>query len=79
MIEGTPPSEDGIVRPVPVRRRTKVHWFLWAPVLVVVLGVVVASRIDLNYFAIQPGTAQSVQPFITVPPGKGTLSPTRCS
>ena len=71
MIDGTGPSEDEIVRPAPARRRSKVHWFVWAPVLVVVVGVVVSSRIDLNYFAIQPGTAQSVQPFITVPPEKG--------
>ena len=28
------------------------------------------SRINLDYYAIQPGTAQSVQPFITVPPAK---------
>jgi PDZ domain-containing protein len=71
VIDGTGPSEDEIVRPAPARRRSKVHWFVWAPVLVVVVGVVVSSRIDLNYFAIQPGTAQSVQPFITVPPEKG--------
>ena len=31
------------------------------------VAVVVASRIYLDYYAIQPGTAQSVQPFITVP------------
>ena len=30
----------------------------------------VASRINLNYYAIQPGTAQSVQQFITVPADK---------
>ena len=30
----------------------------------------VASRINLNYYAIQPGTAQSVQQFITVPSDK---------
>ena len=43
---------------------------VWGAVLVVLLGVLVASRINLNYYAIQPGTAQSVQPFITVPPGR---------
>jgi PDZ domain-containing protein len=37
---------------------------------IVVLAVAVASRINLDYYAIQPGTAQSVQPFITVPPSK---------
>lgn len=40
-------------------------------VLVVVLvGLIVASRINLNDYAIQPGTAQPVQPFITVPADK---------
>jgi len=46
------------------------RWFVWGAALAVVLGLFVASRINLNYYAIQPGTAQSVQPFITVPPGK---------
>jgi PDZ domain-containing protein len=36
----------------------------------VVIGLLVAQRISLNYYAIQPGTAQSVQPFITVPADK---------
>jgi PDZ domain-containing protein len=36
----------------------------------VAAAVVVASRIDLNYYALQPGTAQSVQQFITVPPAR---------
>lgn len=42
-------------------------------VVVVVLAVVVAtaSRINLNYYLLQPGTAQSVQQFITVPPERG--------
>ena len=35
-----------------------------------VASVAVASRINLNYYAIQPGTAQSVQQFITVPADK---------
>ena len=71
VIDGTGPSEDEIVRPASARPRSKVRLFVWGAVLAVVLGVVIASRIDLNYYAIQPGTAQSVQPFITVPPGKG--------
>jgi PDZ domain-containing protein len=37
------------------------------PLAVVVVAVGVASRIDLNYYALEPGSAQSVQPFITVP------------
>ncbi len=42
----------------------------WVVVIVVVLALAVASRVNLNYYAIQPGTAQSVQQFITVPKGK---------
>jgi PDZ domain-containing protein len=71
MIDGTGPSQDEIVRPTPGGRRHTVRWVLWGVALVVVVGVFVASRINLDYYAIQPGTAQSVQPFITVPPGKG--------
>jgi PDZ domain-containing protein len=33
----------------------------------VVVAVAVASRVNLDYYALQPGTAQSVQQFITVP------------
>ena len=44
---------------------------VWGVAIVVVLALFVASRIDLDYYAIQPGTAQPVQPFITVPPSKG--------
>ena len=40
-------------------------------VVAVAVAVIVASRVDLNYYAVQPGTAVSVQRFITVPPGKG--------
>ncbi len=32
--------------------------------------MVVASRVNLNYYAIQPGSAESVQQFITVPADK---------
>jgi PDZ domain-containing secreted protein len=38
--------------------------------ITVVVALAVASRINLNYYAIQPGTAQSVQHFITVPADK---------
>jgi PDZ domain-containing protein len=38
---------------------------------VVVVAALVASRINLDYYALQPGSAQSVQQFITVPPAKG--------
>ena len=46
--------------------------------IVLVVAVAIASRIDLNYYAIQPGTAQSVQQFITVPADKAHPVPTRC-
>ena len=52
------------------KRRSPVRWVVWAVVGLLVLAGVVASQINLDYYAIQPGTAQSVQPFITVPPGK---------
>jgi len=71
VIEGTGPDEDEIVRPAPARQRHTVRWIVWGVAFAVVIGVFVASRINLNYYAIQPGTAQSVQPFITVPPSKG--------
>ena len=50
----------------PARRR---RW-LWVVFIVVVAAIAVASRVNLNYYAIQPGTAQSVQQFITVPADK---------
>jgi len=40
-------------------------------VIVLIVAVVVASHINLNYYAISPGTAQPVDPLITVPPGHG--------
>jgi PDZ domain-containing protein len=38
--------------------------------IVAVLAVAISSRVNLNYYAVQPGTAQSVQQFITVPADK---------
>jgi PDZ domain-containing protein len=38
--------------------------------IVVVVALVVASRWNLDYYALQPGSAQSVQQFITVPADK---------
>ncbi len=51
----------------PRRRR---YW-AWATFFVVALAVVVAARWNLNYYALEPGSAQPVQPFITVPADKG--------
>jgi PDZ domain-containing protein len=59
--EGPPPVR------VAVRRRRR--WPVVVLALFVVV-VVVASRWNLNYYALQPGSAQSVQQFITVPPTK---------
>jgi PDZ domain-containing protein len=66
-----PVSVPALVDPMPtvpapqrLRRRRRWPWILF---LVVVLVVAVASRWNLNYYALQPGTAQSVQQFITVP------------
>jgi PDZ domain-containing protein len=39
----------------------------WAIFIVIVVAAAVASRWNLNYYAVQPGSAQSVQTFITVP------------
>jgi PDZ domain-containing protein len=50
----------------PTRRR---RW-PWVLFIVVVLGLAVASRIQLDEYALQPGSAQSVQQFITVPADK---------
>jgi PDZ domain-containing protein len=56
--------------PAPIRRRRRI-----SPVTVVLVvllvGLIVAARVNLDYYAIQPGTAQPVQPFITVPTGRG--------
>ena len=49
--------------------RTRRRW-PWVLFIAAVVAVAVASRINLNYYAVQPGTAQSVQQFITVPADK---------
>jgi Lon-like protease len=63
--EALHPSDDA-ARP----RRRRRTW-LWALLAALVVAVAVASRVNLDEYAIQPGTAQSVQQFITVPPSKG--------
>jgi len=52
--------------PPPPRRR-----WPWVLLVTVVAAVAVASRINLDYYALEPGSAQSVQQYITVPPAKG--------
>jgi len=74
----TPTSVPGLMSgeadpAVPRRRhlvRRKRRLWLWMAFILVALAVVVASRWNLDYYALQPGTAQSVQQFITVPPAK---------
>ena len=57
--------------PLPLRRGHPYRrWVVWSVVSVVVVALLVASRWNLNMYAIQPGTAQSVQQFITVPADK---------
>ena len=51
----------------PGRRRRRWPWVVF---LVLVVAIAVASRWNLDSYAVQPGTAQSVQPFITVPADK---------
>ena len=58
------------VRPAGRKRRSRARWIVWGTLAAVVLAVFVSSRIRLDYYAIQPGTAQSVQPFIKVPASK---------
>ena len=48
-------------------RRPRWRVWLWLAFIVIVVGIVVASRINLDDYAIEPGTAQSVQQFISVP------------
>ena len=62
----SPPGQAVPTPPAPRRRR---RW-PWVILVVFALAVAVSSRINLNYYALQPGTAQSVQQFITVPSDK---------
>ncbi len=48
-------------------RRPRRHNWIWFIFIAVVVGLIVASRVNLDDYAIEPGTAQSVQQFITVP------------
>ncbi len=50
-------------------RRRRVRWG-WIVFVTLAVAVAVASRVNLDYYALQPGTAQSVQQFITVPADK---------
>jgi len=43
---------------------------LLVALVVVAVALVTASRVNLDYYAVEPGAAQPVQPFITVPTSK---------
>ncbi len=68
-VEGRPdelfPGADPALPPAPPRRRHRWPWVLF---LIVVLAIGAAARVNLDYYSIQPGQAESVQQFITVPP-----------
>lgn len=51
------------------RHRTR-NVILLVVVAVLVVGVAVAGRIQLQEYAISPGTAQPVAPLVSVPPGR---------
>ncbi len=55
--------------PAPPRRRRR-RW-PWVVLILVVVVLATASRWNLDYYAVQPGSAQSVQQYITVPPARG--------
>jgi PDZ domain-containing protein len=63
-------GQDGAVPPAPPRPSRRRRW-PWIVIVVIALAVAIAARWNLNYYALEPGTAQSVQQFITVPPSKG--------
>ncbi len=61
---GGPPPPPAA--PADVRRRRRRRW-PWVALAVLVVAVAVSSRVNLDYYALQPGTAESVQQFIAVP------------
>ena len=69
---GSPPAGDFPgARPAGAPRAAPAPPHRWPWVLFVIVVArawLVSSRVNLNYYAIQPGQAQSVQQFITVPP-----------
>ena len=74
----TADGADGVPATAPTRPgegtgpqpRRRVRRWPWVLIIAVAVAVAVSSRINLNYYALEPGTAQSVQQFITVPPDK---------
>jgi PDZ domain-containing protein len=66
-VDVQPGSGSGAPPPTADKKR---RWWPWAIFIVLVAAIAVASRWNLNYYAVTPGTAQSVQQFITVPADK---------
>jgi PDZ domain-containing secreted protein len=52
------------------RRANRLPVLTLVIVLVIVVAVFEASRINLNYYVLSPGDAQPVGPLIKVPPGR---------
>jgi PDZ domain-containing protein len=61
------PMQPGATAPPPPVRRRRRRW-PWVVLILVVVVIAGAARWNLNYYALQPGSAQSVQQFIKVPP-----------
>ncbi|MGP8058456.1 MAG: S16 family serine protease [Acidimicrobiales bacterium] len=72
MTEAAQPPNPTAPPPPPAPRARRRWPVVLGVVLVVVLAlVIVASRINLNYYALTPGDAQPVDPLIRVPPAQG--------
>ncbi len=74
-----PPDEpvaDGSSAPPPAVPRWPRAWWLLGPITVlIVLGLIGGAFIKLPYVAYAPGSAQSAEPLVKVPKGKGFASP----
>ena len=65
------PGAAGAPPTAPKRRRRLWPGILTALVVIVVAAVLIASRVSINYFAITPGNASPVAPYIEVPAADG--------
>ncbi len=64
------PAGPATTPPTVASRRRRRRLWPWILLILVVVVVATASRWNLNYYALQPGSAQSVQQFIKVPPDR---------
>ncbi len=70
------PAADAAVAQRPtVPRWPRVWWFLGPLTVVIVLGLIGGAFVPLPYVAYAPGSAQSIEPLVQVPKGKGFDSP----